>query len=161
MTSPLPLQVPEREPVRVAKEMLDSTAFLLARLGTFVKAWGQDEFKQSGFHLFDYGVLALAGEGTRETQATIADALKLDRGQLVGILDSLEERGLVERHRDPNDRRRHLISLTPAGSGELRRLRGIVQGIERELLAPLDDETRLSLHAALSQLAAYHDPTCV
>ena len=155
-----PLQVTDREPVRVAREMLDSTAFLLARLGTFVKAWGQDEFKRSGYHLFDYGVLALLGESTRETQATIADVLKLDRSQLVGILDSLEERGLVQRQRDANDRRRHHVNLTPAGNRELESLRSIVKRIETELLAPLDEETRRTFHTALAQLAAYHDPTC-
>lgn len=160
MSTPLPVQVTPREPPRVAKEMLDSSAFLLARLGTFVKEWGQDEFKDSGFHLFDYGVLALLGESTRETQATIADALKLDRGQLVGILDSLEEHGLIERQRDPNDRRRHLVSLTPAGHDQLLKLRAIVQRIESELLLPLDDAHRRTFHAALAQLAAYHDPSC-
>jgi MarR family transcriptional regulator, lower aerobic nicotinate degradation pathway regulator len=152
--------VTPREPARIPQEMLDNSAFLLARLGTFVKERGQDEFRANGCQLFDYGVLALLGESTRETQATIADALKLDRGQLVGILDRLENDGLVQRHRDPNDRRRHLVSLTPAGDRQLLKLRAIVQRIESELLLPLDDATQQALHTALTQLAAYHDPAC-
>ena len=149
-----------RPPVRVAKELLANTAFLLARLGYTFKAKAIAEVEQAGFSLYDYSVLALLGEQARETQATIADALGLDRSQLVGILDSLEERGLIERQRDPNDRRRHMVSLTSDGRRVLLRLRSIVNRLEDELLAPLDPETRETLHRVLLQLACYHDPRC-
>jgi DNA-binding MarR family transcriptional regulator len=137
-----------------------STGYLLARLGIGFKAKTLAKFEQAGYEMYDYSVLAVLGEGVRETQATIADALSLDPSRLVARLDSLEERELVVRQRDPHDRRRHVVSITPAGKRELARLRGMVKQLADAFFAPLDAESRAVLHELLSTLAAHHDPRC-
>jgi MarR family transcriptional regulator, lower aerobic nicotinate degradation pathway regulator len=152
-TSPLAEQGPPCFP----RELVTSPAFLLGRLGAGLKARAFKEFEQEGFSPYHYSVLALLDEGSRETQATIADGLQLDRSMLVGLLDTLEEKGLIERRRDPNDRRRHLVSLTPAGSRQLASFRTIVSGIEEEFLAPLDADKRAALQALLLCLAEHTD----
>jgi DNA-binding MarR family transcriptional regulator len=145
---------------RVAKELVASSGFLLARLGFSFKAKAIARLSQVDYEIYDYGVLAILAEGARVTQATIADALTLDPSQLVARLDSLEERGLVVRQRDPHDRRRHVVSITPTGKRQLARLRAIIKELEDEFFAPLDEEGRAALHELLSKLAAYQDPRC-
>ena len=143
---------------QIPEELLGSTLFLLARLGYALKARLVEEFEQAGFNIYQYGVLATLYEGACGTQAMIADALHLDRSQLVGVLDELEERGLVERQRDPNDRRRHAVSLTSEGKRELVKLRKLVRRIEEAVLEPLEQRSRDSLHRALLTLALHNDP---
>ncbi len=142
----------------IPRELIASTIFLLGRLGYSVKTQVMEEFETAGFNAYSYGVLALLEEGARETQATIADALKIDRSQLVGVLDELEEQGLVERRRDPNDRRRHLVSLTPAGRKQLTGFRKLARTLEDEVLAPLSDDERRTLHDLLLRVAGARDP---
>jgi DNA-binding MarR family transcriptional regulator len=145
---------------RVAKELAASSGFLLARLGFGFKARAIAKLEQAGFELYDYSVLAILAEGVRETQAAIADTLTLDPSRLVALLDSLEERALIVRQRDPQDRRRHVVSITLAGKRELSRLRAMVRGLEDEFFAPLDPESRKTLHELLLKLAAQNDPRC-
>ena len=144
--------------VRPPRELVSSPSFLLKRLGWAVKDRVADAFEAAGFSPYHYAILAVLEEGDRATQATIADALASDRSYLVGLLDELEERALVERRRDPADRRRHLVRLTPAGKKVLARLRAVHQRVDDEFFAPLSADERATLHTLLHRLAAHHDP---
>jgi DNA-binding MarR family transcriptional regulator len=156
------MSIPEisrlKRPVAALPEELRAcTGFLLGRVGMAMKHAALEGFERAGYSAYQYSVLAVLAEGARETQATIADTLDLDRGQLVGILDELEEAGLIERRRDPIDRRRHMVSLTPAGKKQLVKMRAVVKAVEDAFLAPLDDEERKSLRATLLRIAEGQD----
>ena len=139
------------------RELVDSTVFLLGYLGSVVKENACAEFERAGSNLYDHGILALLDEGASDTQAAIADALEVDRGQLVGLLDALEAQGLIERHRDPDDRRRHVVSLTAKGRRRLTKLRAVLREVEESVLAPLDADARATLRGLLLEVASQKD----
>ena len=145
---------------RLPAELVASTSFLLKRLGFAAKERSMSAYEETGLHPYHHAVMLLLGEGSRETQGAIADALGYDRGQLVGLLDELEERGFVERKRDPNDRRRHLVRLTADGKKTLRKLRALAGRLDDDFLAPLSDDEREALHSLLLRLAEVHEPRC-
>jgi DNA-binding MarR family transcriptional regulator len=145
---------------RLPAELVASNLFLLKRLGFAAKSRSMEAYDREGLNPYHYAILALLDEGLPETQAAIADSLGYDRGTLVGLLDELEEKALVERKRDPDDRRRHIVRLTGDGKKTLTRLRTLSGRIEDEFLAPLDAEQRDALHALLLALAERHEPRC-
>ena len=144
--------------VRPPRELVKSTGFLLKRLGMAIKERTFDAFEAEGANPYQHGVLCTLDESPRETQATIADALGYDRSWLVGLLDELEEQGLIERKPDPADRRRNVVTLKPEGKQRLLELRDLSKTVEDEFLAPLDKAERQQLHGLLLKLAQHHDP---
>src|ERR1041385_5150887 len=147
-------------PPRLPAELVASNVFLLKRLGFSAKIRSLEMYEREGLNPYHYAILALLDEGVPETQAAIADALGYDRGTLVGLLDELEEKDLVERKRDPDDRRRHLVRLTGEGKRTLGRLRTCAKKVEDEFLAPLDAEQRERRQERLLELAERHEPRC-
>jgi DNA-binding MarR family transcriptional regulator len=117
-------------------------------------------YSEAGLHPYHHAILAVLDEGSVTTQGAIADALGYDKGQLVGLLDELEEASLVERRRDPADRRRQLVRMTAGGRKTLERLRRLSSELENEFLASLSDEERAQLHTLLLRLAEQHLPNC-
>ena len=123
-----PPEITVKKAVKPPYELICSTAHLLKRLGMEIKEAYREAFEAAGASPFHYSVLAVLEESPRETQATIADSLGYDRSWLVGLLDELEEKGLIERRRDPADRRRHVVTLLPAGKQQARRAPGDLEG---------------------------------
>jgi DNA-binding MarR family transcriptional regulator len=145
---------------RFPEELVSSPLFLLKRLGMSAKEISFEAYEEQGLHPYHYAILAVLDEGSRETQGAIAAALGYDKGQLVGLLDELDEQGLVDRQRDPSDRRRQIVRMTTSGRRTLERLRRVAKRLDDEFLAPLDETERAELHRLLLQLGAHHLPNC-
>jgi DNA-binding MarR family transcriptional regulator len=71
---------------------------------------------------------------------------------LVTLLNPLEADGLVTRERDPDDRRRHLVTLTEAGERHLASASRAQNEAEDALFASLDENQRRQLRTLLIAL---------
>jgi DNA-binding MarR family transcriptional regulator len=85
-------------------------------------------------------------------QHELADRLAINRSHLVGYLDDIEARGLVQRERDPQDRRRQHVALTAAGRAQLRRLHDVALRSQAEFLQVLTEQEQQTLVALLRRV---------
>ncbi|MCD9195264.1 MarR family winged helix-turn-helix transcriptional regulator [Streptomyces albireticuli] len=106
-----------------------------------------------------YAVLASLQDCGPGSQATLSGRTGIYRSDMVGVLNELAERELVERAPDPDDRRRNVITISPRGRRHLRRLDKVLDGLHDELLAPLDPAERDQLMRLLTRLLDHHTRT--
>jgi DNA-binding MarR family transcriptional regulator len=100
-----------------------------------------------------WGVLSTLAESGPMTQIELANALAIDRTAMVYLLDELEEQGLVQRVRNPEDRRSFLIHLTAPGEQTQRKAAAGLAGAAETLLKPLDTVERRQLVDLLARIA--------
>ena len=92
----------------------------------------------------EFGLLVLVERNSGLSQMALARALGIDRSTLVPILDRLQARGFLMRHRSPTDGRTHALALTPAGEKALARFARLVRAHEKRIAAGLSSaETRI------------------
>lgn len=126
-----------------------SPGYLLARVGAESRRRWTQALSSAGLRPAHFGVLMTLGAVPRASQRELGQAIGVDPRNLVGVIDELEERGLVDREAQPGDRRRHAVCLTPAGRSKLAELRRKGEAAERELLAVLDAQERSQLYRLL------------
>ena len=87
----------------------------------------------------------------RMSQQALADAACMDANNLVLLLNELEASGYVRRVRDPADRRRHFVEITPDGSQAFRTAEREMNRLEGEVLSALTLEERITLRELLNR----------
>jgi len=87
------------------------------------------------------------------SQGELADALGIDYSNLASVTGQLYERGLIERHRDPADRRRYVVELTTEGKQLLGDADRAIESGEQGMLSTLDEAEREQLWDLLRRMA--------
>lgn len=99
-----------------------------------------------------YRLLAALEEFGAASQATLGRRTDIDRSDVVAALNELAAAGLIERASDPEDRRRNVITITPAGLDLLGELDKVVAGVQEDVLAPLSAAERKEFLRLLARL---------
>jgi DNA-binding MarR family transcriptional regulator len=103
--------------------------------------------------MWEYVVLTALGSGPAPTQAQLAAATGRDQTRLIPVLEGLEDRGLLGRAPDPDDRRRRVVTLSASGRSVLSACRAAIRALEVQLLDDLDTADREPFVRALERLA--------
>jgi DNA-binding MarR family transcriptional regulator len=102
--------------------------------------------------MWGYIVLSALVEQPIRTQSALAQAIRADKSRIIGVLDELQEAGLIQRQPDPADRRVHLLSLTPAGRERRQSVQAGIRRNEEKLLAQLPASDREAFVRSLQVL---------
>ncbi|WP_460067763.1 MarR family winged helix-turn-helix transcriptional regulator [Streptomyces sp. YKOK-I1] len=111
-----------------------------------------------GAHKWHFAVLVALAEGGAASQADLSRRTGVYRSDMVAVLNALADAACVSREPDPADRRRNVITLTPAGHRRLERLDRLIADAQRELLAPLTPAEQDELTRLLTLLNEQHRP---
>jgi len=129
------------------------SAFLLTQLGTYAAQEFATRVAELDLTPPQAGLLrAIALEPGRSQQA-LARHLGTPATRLVALVDGLEQRGLVERRRNLDDRRLYAVHLTDAGHAFMRKLGRVAREHDDALLAGLDADERTQLRTLLTRVA--------
>lgn len=127
-------------------------SWLLGQAHTRSQQLVADALAQEGARRPHFVVLASLADQGPASQATLGRRVSIDRSDLHAIVAELERDGLIGRTRDPEDRRRNVVTLTAAGKAALGRLNARIDQAQRDLLAPLSPSDRRELVRLLEQL---------
>jgi MarR family transcriptional regulator, lower aerobic nicotinate degradation pathway regulator len=128
--------------------------FLLSRVGAAVRAGFKDVLASRGIRPLQYMLLLVLAANSAASQQQLCVAAGVDSGNMVELLDGLEALQYASRARDPRDRRRYLVSITPAGRSVLAELRQAVEEYNASFFTPLTEPEREQLASSLGKLFA-------
>ena len=104
-----------------------------------------------GIRLKEFAALASLRDHSPISQQELGEILCVDANNLVIMLNDLEGAGFALRRRHPDDRRRHLVEITPAGEAAFAQAEDAIALVEGDVLSTLTDTERAKLRALLGK----------
>lgn len=138
---------------RVDGDRAPSTlAFLLSQVGIHASRQFAERIAEVDLNPPLFRVLNLVDAAEGQSQQAIGQAIEVPASRMVALVDELEQRGLVERRPDPEDRRVRALYLTGKGRKSLNRGRKIAKKHEEDLTRGLGVADRKRLLDLLQKM---------
>ncbi|RZB17153.1 MarR family transcriptional regulator [Streptomyces sp. F001] len=151
--------MPDDSPLKTPDRLRRRASRLLSQLSTRSDRLINEGLARADARKWHYAVLASLQECGPASQAELSRRTGIYRSDMVGVLNELAERDLVERAPDPDDRRRNVITISTQGRRHLRRLDKVLDDLNDELLAPLSPAERDQFVQLLTRLLDHHART--
>lgn len=133
---------------------------LLAQAGHRAATLLGQQFSTSGLRPRHGQILMRLADTGSATQQQLLEQLAVDPSVMVGLLNDLEDAGLVDRVRDPADRRRHIVRLSTGGERAVDDVHRSVAAVQAVLFPDLDEAELATLHRVLVGICASVEPDC-
>ena len=132
--------------------MSDSLGFLISDVSRLMRRRFDERARAIGVTRAQWRTLVTLSRNEGINQGGLAELLKVEPITLCRMVDRLAEAGLVERRRDPADRRAWRIFLTEAARPLLEQLRAIADGMFEDLFAGISADRQAEMVDTLSML---------
>lgn len=138
--------------------LYERTGYRLVKVGELAVATAERALEPLGVKPRHFNVLATLAADTTLSQQDVSQLLGIDPNVLVGVIDDLERRGLAERRRNPRDRRRHVIIVTPDGRRLLAEGAARLDAAEAEFFAGVTEADQEIVRRVTGYLINKHPP---
>lgn len=131
-----------------------NTGYLLSRVGALCQRHFAAQMSSLGLTPRMWGALNVLDHEGPLSQLALGRCVGMDPSSMVSTIDELEAQGLVQRHRDPSDRRAYALHVTEAGRETLTRGRVQARAAQEELFADLSAQEREQLRELLLRVGS-------
>ncbi len=153
------VQTPSQHNIAVPDGSLERMSYLAVKLGELIMRRAETALAPLGLKPREYNVMTCIFAGEELSQRDLSRTLGLYASGLVGLLDNLQEEGLIARKRSQMDRRRHVLALTEAGKSLLQKAGLVVTALEDELFGGLSAREQGALRQLVAQVIATQERT--
>lgn len=137
------------------KDIRHEAVLSIVHTATFLSSAGAELFRKYDLTVAQFNVLfALKYKKGNITQSALSQRLVVTRASMTSVLDKLEEKGLVERHAVPDNRRIYHVALTAAGKGLVDAIEPMYRDDLHAVMAGLNHDECRTLIAALDRVRA-------
>ncbi|MDO6460834.1 MarR family transcriptional regulator [Granulosicoccaceae sp. 1_MG-2023] len=130
----------------------NSLGYLLRRAQLRLFQQYQQTFAETAIRPTQFAVLELVAVNPGLSQSAVAQALSIQRTNMVGLLDALQKRKLIERRPSPQDRRTHALYLTDEGHSLRNSMLADFIRIDSSLVSVVGDENLSAMREGLSRI---------